>query len=68
VKKLLLIGVSILLLCSSTDDRVQLNEKNTPAILKASYVYNFAKLVGWPDKKGNGNFTIGILGDADLYK
>jgi hypothetical protein len=31
-------------------------------------VYNFAKLVGWPDKKSDGNFRIGILSDADLYK
>ena len=47
---------------------VQLQEKNTPAIIKASYVYNFAKLVGWPDNKSKGSFTIGILGDPDLYK
>lgn len=47
---------------------MQLRNENTPAIIKASFVYNFAKLVGWPDKKSDGNFRIGILGDADLYK
>lgn len=56
------------MLFTSWSDSVQLQEKNTPAIIKASYVYNFAKLVGWPDKKSKGNFTIGILGDPDLYK
>ena len=67
VKRLLILS-SILLFLSSWSDTVQLQEKNTPAIIKASYVYNFAKLVGWPDKKSKGNFTIGILGDPDLYK
>jgi len=67
VKKLLILS-TILLLFGSWVDNVQLQEKNTPAIIKASYVYNFAKLVGWPDAKSKGNFTIGILGDPDLYK
>ena len=67
VKKLLLLS-TILFLFGSWSDNLQLQEKNTPAIIKASYVYNFAKLVGWPDKKSKGNFTIGILGDPDLYK
>ena len=68
MKKLLILS-TILLLCGSWRvDSVQLRNENTPAIIKASFVYNFAKLVGWPDKKSDGNFTIGILGDADLYK
>lgn len=68
VKKLLLLSTILLLFGSWSDDSVQLRNENTPAIIKASFVYNFAKLVGWPDKKSDGNFTIGILGDADLYK
>ncbi len=57
------------MLCTSWSSAdVQLRNENTPAIIKASFVYNFAKLVGWPDKKSDGNFRIGILGDADLYK
>lgn len=67
MKKLLTLTTALILLCSGVDN-LQLHEKNTPAIIKASYVYNFAKLVGWPDKKAKGNFTIGILGDPDLYK
>lgn len=50
------------------EERVQLNERNTPAIIKASYIYNFAKLISWPEKVTKGNFIIGVLGDPDLYK
>ncbi len=67
MKRLLTLATAIFFLCSWSDT-IQLQEKNTPAIIKASYVYNFAKMVGWPDKKAKGNFTIGILGDPDLYK
>ncbi|NND94447.1 MAG: YfiR family protein [Flavobacteriales bacterium] len=67
MKRLLLL-FAIPFLFGSWSDKLQLQEKNTPAIIKASYVYNFAKLVGWPDNKSKGNFTIGILGDPDLYK
>ncbi len=68
MKKLLILSTVLFLFGSWSIDSVQLRNENTPAIIKASFVYNFAKLVGWPDKKSNGNFTIGILGDADLYK
>lgn len=52
----------------SAVDSPQLDEKNTNAIIKSSYVYNFCKLVSWPQSKTNGNFIIGVLGDPDLYK
>ncbi len=68
MKKLLTLSIILILFGSWSSDTVQLRNENTPAIIKASFVYNFAKLVGWPDKKSDGNFTIGILGDANLYK
>jgi hypothetical protein len=68
VKKLLTLSIILILLGSWSSESVQLRDENTPAIIKASFVYNFAKLVGWPDKKSDGNFTIGILGEANLYK
>ena len=68
MKKLFVLSTILFLFGSWSIDDVQLRNENTPAIIKASFVYNFAKLVGWPDKKSGGNFTIGILGDADLYK
>ena len=68
MKKLLKLSIILILFGSWSSDSVQLRNENTPAIIKASFVYNFAKLVGWPDKKSDGNFTIGILGEANLYK
>lgn len=56
------------LFCFSAVDGPQLDEKNTNAIIKSSYVYNFCKLVSWPDSKKDSNFIIGVLGDPDLYK
>lgn len=66
--KRLIILSAILCLFTSSVEEVQLDEKNTNAMMKASYVYNFAKLVSWPEKKAKGNFTIGVLGDPDLYQ
>lgn len=64
-----MIFCTILVLCGAwTASGAQLRNENTPAIIKASFIYNFAKLVDWPSKKSSGNFTIGILGDSDLYK
>lgn len=44
-------------------------EKDTTAIVQASYIYNIAKLVEWKDPgMKNGNFLIGVLGSANLYQ
>lgn len=44
-------------------------EKDTTAILQANYLYNIAKLVEWKDASmRNGNFVIGIIGNANLYQ
>ncbi len=46
----------------------QLKETDTVAMIKASYIYNFAKLVGWPESQKKGDFQIGVLGDPSLYQ
>lgn len=44
-------------------------EKDTTAIVQASYIYNIAKLVEWKDPAmNNGTFVIGVLGGANLYQ
>jgi hypothetical protein len=44
-------------------------DKDTTAIVQASYIYNIAKLVEWKDPgMKNGNFLIGVLGSANLYQ
>ncbi|MBK9419152.1 MAG: YfiR family protein [Flavobacteriales bacterium] len=44
-------------------------DKDTTAILQANYLYNIAKLVEWKDPAmRNGNFIIGVIGNANLYQ
>jgi YfiR/HmsC-like len=44
-------------------------DKDTTAIVQASYLYNIAKLVQWKDPSmRNGNFVIGVLGGSNLYQ
>lgn len=44
-------------------------EKDTTAILQASYLYNIAKLTEWKDPKmRTGNFIIGIIGGGNLHQ
>jgi hypothetical protein len=31
-------------------------------------VYNFTKYVQWPDHDASGEFVIGVIGNADVYK
>jgi hypothetical protein len=50
-----------LLLCSLRTQREA--EKDTTAILQASYLYNIAKLIEWKDESlHTGNFIIGLIG------
>ena len=56
-----------MLLCSNGLQREP--EKDTTAIVQASYIYNIAKLVEWKDANmRSGNFIIGIIGGANLYQ
>lgn len=44
-------------------------DKDTTAIVKASYIYNIAKLVDWKDPQmKNGNFVIGIMSESNIYQ
>lgn len=44
------------------------DEKDTAAIIKASYIYNFAKMIDWPDHLKKGNFIIGVMGSSSMYQ
>ena len=58
----LLIGAS-----AATDPREA--DKDTTAIVQASYIYNIAKLVEWKDPAlKNGPFIISVLGSSNLYQ
>lgn len=44
-------------------------EKDTTAIIEASYIYNIAKLVQWRDPAmRKGAFIIGVMGSNNLYQ
>ncbi|MBL8009361.1 MAG: YfiR family protein [Flavobacteriales bacterium] len=44
-------------------------EKDTAAIVQASYIYNIAKLVEWKDPgMSSGTFVIGVIGGSNLYQ
>ncbi|MBK9421790.1 MAG: YfiR family protein [Flavobacteriales bacterium] len=44
-------------------------DKDTIAIIEASYLYNIAKLVQWTDPKmREGPFVIGVMGSGNLYQ
>ncbi len=65
-RSLLLLVVPLLLL-SASDPREA--DKDTSAIVQASYIYNIAKLVEWKDPAlKNGNFKIGVIGNTNLYQ
>ncbi len=41
--------------------------ESTPAYKKASYIYNFAKLIDWPQDCKKGAFTVGYFGDTTTF-
>lgn len=44
-------------------------DKDTKAMIEASYIYNIAKLVEWRDPAmRQGPFVIGVIGSANLYQ
>lgn len=55
-----------LILCSTALQREA--DKDTVAVIQASYLYNIAKLVEWEDAKyRKGNFIIGVLSNSNVY-
>ncbi len=66
MRKLILIFAGILLFSVQTN--AQLDETDTGSIIKASYIYNFAKLVEWTETSSAPELKIDILGDVNLYK
>jgi len=56
-------------LCSAATTDPREAEKDTTAIVQASYIYNIAKLVEWKEPNAkNGPFIISILGSSNLYQ
>lgn len=52
----------------SFQDSPQMKDVDTTAVVKAAYIYNFAKLIDWPSANKEGNFIIGVYGTTSVYK
>jgi hypothetical protein len=52
----------------SDEENARFDEKDTSAMIKASYIYNFAKLIDWPTSEKKGNFIIGVMGETGMYQ
>jgi hypothetical protein len=44
----------------------QASDYDTNAKMKAVFIYNFTKLIEWPESYKQGNFVIGLLGPASV--
>lgn len=42
--------------------------KDTAAMVKASYLYNFSKFIDWPTPYKSGNFVISVMGGGNLHQ
>lgn len=68
MKHIFLIIVVFVNLCAHGQQVPEMDEKDTAAMVKASYLYNFAKLIDWPDEYKTGNFIISVMGSSSLHK
>jgi hypothetical protein len=68
MKKLFLLIFAFSCLSANFQQIPQLNETDTASIIKASYLYNFSKLVDWPAEYKTGNFVISVMGGSNLHK
>lgn len=66
IKKFTLLLAAVLAFC--VQPSAQLDETDTGSIIKASYIYNFAKLVDWTETKSDPQLVVSVLGDSNLYK
>ncbi|MBK9761489.1 MAG: YfiR family protein [Flavobacteriales bacterium] len=63
------LGVLLVVLGTSAATDPREADKDTTAIVQASYIYNIAKLVEWKDPSlKNGPFIISVLGSSNLYQ
>ena len=61
----------LLLICTQAGKAQSLpafEGKDTGAMIKASYLYNFSKLIDWPTEHKTGNFVISVMGGGNLHQ
>lgn len=60
---LLFLGLSIVAQCQ----KIGLDETDTQANIKASYLFQISKYTDWPDETKQGPFTIAVIGNNSLF-
>lgn len=68
MKHIFLVIFVFINICAYGQQVPDMDEKDTAAMVKASYLYNFAKLIDWPDEYKTGNFIISVMGNSNLHK
>jgi hypothetical protein len=68
MKRLLLVILALNALVCSAQQVPEFKEKDTSAMIKASYLYNFTKYIDWPDSYKDGNFVISVMGSSNLHQ
>lgn len=70
MKNILLLFIVLASLSASAqkEELPSMDETDTGAMIKASFLYNFAKLVDWPEEYKKGNFVISVMGGENLYR
>jgi hypothetical protein len=68
MKKLLFLIFAFTAISSNIQQLPKLNETDTAAIIKASYLYNFVKYIDWPAQYKEGNFVISVMGSSSLHQ
>jgi hypothetical protein len=64
------LNIFILFLGLSTvaqSQKLGLDETDTQANVKASYLFQISKYTDWPDETKQGPFTIAVIGDPSLF-
>jgi len=68
MRKRFLIIAALCAISASFQQVPKLNETDTSALIKASYLYHFSKLVDWPAQAKTGNFIISVMGSTSVYQ
>jgi hypothetical protein len=68
MKRYLFLAVIFYASLSQAQSVPEFEGKDTGALIKAMYIYNFAKLVDWPTEYKQGNFVISVMGGSTLHQ
>lgn len=68
MRHLLVLIFSLSVLALYSQQVPEFKGKDTAAMVKASYLYNFSKFIDWPTEYKSGNFVISVMGGGNLHQ